>query len=99
MDLQLGGKTAMVTGSSKGIGEAIAMTLGREGANVVVHGRDEVEAQRVVSAIVAAGGRASAVLGDFTENEALDRLVAEAREHVGVVDVLVNNAGGSGPKE
>lgn len=98
MDLQLGGKTALVTGSSKGIGEAIAMTLAREGANVVVHGRDEVEAQRVVSAIVAAGGRACAVLGDLTENEAVDRLVAEAREQFGVIDILVNNAGGSGPK-
>ena len=41
MDLQLDGKTALVTGSSKGIGEAIAMTLAREGAIVVVHGRDQ----------------------------------------------------------
>lgn len=98
MDLQLDDKTALVTGSSKGIGEAIAMALAREGANVVVHGRDEAEARRVVSAIVAAGGRASAVLGDLTRDEVVDRLVAEAKERVGTIDILVNNAGGSGPK-
>lgn len=98
MDLQLGNKTALVTGSSKGIGEAIALALAREGVHVVVQGRDEVEAQRVVSVIVAAKGRACAVLGDLTEVEAVERLVAEARERVGVIDILVNNAGGSGPK-
>lgn len=62
MDLQLNHKTALVTGSSKGIGEAIAMALAREGAAVVVHGRDATQAQRVVGAIVASGGRAHAVL-------------------------------------
>lgn len=98
MDLRLGGKTALVTGSSKGIGEAIAGALAREGANVIVHGRSEVEAQRVVSAIVAAGGRASAVLGDLTDEEAVDRLVVDARARFGAIDVLVNNAGGSGRK-
>lgn len=98
MDLQLCDKTALVTGSSKGIGEAIATTLAREGVNVVVHGRDEVEAQRVVSAIVAAKGRACAVLGDLTGDEAVERLVAEAQRRVGTIDILVNNAGGSGPK-
>ena len=74
------------------------MTLAREGANVVVHGRDGVQAQRVVGAIVAAGGRAYAVLGDLTQEEAVERLVAEAEAHVGGIDILVNNAGGSGPK-
>jgi NAD(P)-dependent dehydrogenase (short-subunit alcohol dehydrogenase family) len=66
MDLQLSDKTALVTGSSKGIGEAIAMALAREGASVVVHGRDGAQADRVVNAIVANGGRAYAVLGDLT---------------------------------
>ena len=98
MDLQLDDRTALVTGSSKGIGEAIAMALAREGVHVVVHGRDEVEAQRVVGAIVAARGRACAVLGDLTEDEAVERLVAEALERVGAIDILVNNAGGSGPR-
>ena len=74
------------------------MALAREGANVVVHGRDEVQAQRVVSTIVAAGGRAHAVLGDLTQDEAVERLVAEAEDRVGTIQILVNNAGGSGPK-
>jgi 3-oxoacyl-[acyl-carrier protein] reductase len=98
MDLQLNDKTALVTGSSKGIGEAIAVALAREGVNVVVHGRDGVQAQRVVGSIVAAGGRAYAVLGDLTQEEAVERLVAEAEEHVGGINILVNNAGGSAPK-
>ncbi|MEG3088164.1 SDR family NAD(P)-dependent oxidoreductase [Sphingomonas sp. PB4P5] len=98
MDLQLNHKTALVTGSSKGIGEAIAMALAREGAAVVVHGRDQEQARRVVNAIVASGGRAHAVLGDLTQDDAVERLVAEAQEAVGAIDILVNNAGGSGPK-
>jgi 3-oxoacyl-[acyl-carrier protein] reductase len=98
MDLQLKDKTALVTGSSKGIGEAIAMTLAREGANVVVHGRDGMQTHRVVGAIAAVGGRAYAVLGDLTQEEAVERLIAEAEEQVGGINILVNNAGGSGLK-
>jgi 3-oxoacyl-[acyl-carrier protein] reductase len=98
MDLQLNDKTALVTGSSKGIGEAIAVTLAREGASVVVHGRDGAQTERVVNAIVANGGRAYAVLGDLTLEEEVERLVAQAEERVGAIDILVNNAGGSGPK-
>jgi NAD(P)-dependent dehydrogenase (short-subunit alcohol dehydrogenase family) len=98
MDLQLNNKTALVTGSSKGIGEAIAVALAREGASIVVHGRDGVQAERVVNAIVANGGRAYAVLGDLTLDDAVERLVAEAEERVGSINILVNNAGGSGPK-
>lgn len=99
MDLQLDHKTALVTGSSKGIGEAIAMALAREGVAVVVHGRDAAQAQSVVSAIIASGGRAHAVLGDLTQDDAVEQLVAEAQAAVGAIDILVNNAGGSGPKE
>jgi 3-oxoacyl-[acyl-carrier protein] reductase len=98
MDLQLKDKAALVTGSSKGIGEAIAMALAREGVNVVVHGRDGVQAERVVGAITATGGRAFAVLGDLTQEEAVERLVAEAEAYAGRINILVNNAGGSGPK-
>jgi 3-oxoacyl-[acyl-carrier protein] reductase len=98
MDLQLNDKTALVTGSSKGIGEAIAVALAREGASVVVHGRDRVQTERVVNAIVAKGGRACSVLGDLTQDEAVERLVAEAEDRVGAINILVNNAGGSGPK-
>ena len=98
MDLQLTGKSALVTGSSKGIGEAIARTLAMEGAVVVVHGRDGAQTERVVNAILANGGRAYAVLGDLTEDEAVERLVVAAEERVGAINILVNNAGGSGPQ-
>jgi 3-oxoacyl-[acyl-carrier protein] reductase len=52
MDLKLRGKHAWVTGSSKGIGEAVARALAREGATVIVHGRDREKAEHVVSSIV-----------------------------------------------
>jgi len=96
MDLQLRGKVALVTGSSKGIGEAIARTLALEGAAVIVHGRDKAQAQRVVTDIVASGGRAHVVVGDLTCDEQVQRIVEEAGERAGHVDILVNNAGGSG---
>ncbi len=80
MDLQLNHKTALVTGSSKGIGEAIAMALAREGVAVVVHGRDAAQAQQVANAIIGSGGRAHAVLGDLTQEDAVEQLVAEAQE-------------------
>jgi 3-oxoacyl-[acyl-carrier protein] reductase len=96
MDLQLTGRTALITGSSKGIGEAIARTMARENAVVVVHGRDGAQTERVASDIVAKGGRAHAVVGDLTEDDAVERLVREAEKRAGPIDILVNNAGGSG---
>jgi NAD(P)-dependent dehydrogenase (short-subunit alcohol dehydrogenase family) len=96
MDLQLQGKVALVTGSSKGIGEAIARTLALEGATVIVHGRDMTQAQRVAADILASGGRAHVVVGDLTFDEQVQRIVEEAGERAGPVDILVNNAGGSG---
>jgi NAD(P)-dependent dehydrogenase (short-subunit alcohol dehydrogenase family) len=96
MDLQLSGKTALVTGSSKGIGEAIATALARERAIVVVHGRDRVRTEQVANAIIAEGGRAFAVVGDLTSDEDVERLVEEAESLAGSIDILVNNAGGSG---
>jgi 3-oxoacyl-[acyl-carrier protein] reductase len=96
MDLQLDGKKALVTGSSKGIGEAIAKALAREKTITVVHGRDRTQTNRVVDAIVARGGRAYPVLGDLTDDVDVQRLINEAEEKVGAIDILVNNAGGSG---
>jgi NAD(P)-dependent dehydrogenase (short-subunit alcohol dehydrogenase family) len=96
VDLQLTGKTALITGSGKGIGEAIARTLAREGAIVIVHGRDEARTQWVAHDIVAKGGRAHGVIGDLTQDDAVGRLIREAEDLVGPIAILVNNAGGSG---
>lgn len=96
MDLQLDGRTVLVTGSSKGIGEAIASRLAAEKAIVVVHGRDRIRAERVADAILAQGGRAHVVIGDLTQDNEVQRLVEEAEALVGIIDILVNNAGGSG---
>lgn len=96
MDLQLEGRTALVTGSSKGIGEAIASKLAQEKATVVVHGRDRNQTERVADAIRSEGGRAHAVIGDLTQDDQVERLIGEAEALVGRIDILVNNAGGSG---
>ena len=98
MNLQLNDKVALVTGSSKGIGEAIVRALAREGATVVVHGRDEALAAQVAGSIITQGGRAHFVVGDLTEDGAVAALADEAERLAGEVGILVNNAGGSGPK-
>ncbi|MFI6235481.1 SDR family NAD(P)-dependent oxidoreductase [Micromonospora sp. NPDC050784] len=92
MDLQLTGKRALVTGSSSGLGEAMARLLAAEGAQVVVHGRSEKRATAVAEAIRADGGKADIALGDLTTDEGADA-VATAALAGGPVDILVNNAG------
>lgn len=96
MDLKLDGRKALITGSSKGIGEAIARKLALEGAIVVVHGRDRALTEKVANDIILRGGRAFAVLGDLTHDDEVQRLVEEAEKLAGPIDILVNNAGGSG---
>ncbi|MGW2096025.1 SDR family NAD(P)-dependent oxidoreductase [Promicromonospora sukumoe] len=92
MDLNLSGKRALVTGSSAGLGEATARFLAAEGAAVVIHGRDQGRVETVVEAVRAAGGDATAVLGDLSTDEGAAE-VARAATADGPVDVLVNNAG------
>ncbi|WP_431257329.1 SDR family NAD(P)-dependent oxidoreductase [Roseateles chitinivorans] len=96
MDLRLKGRKALVTGSSKGIGEAIARRLAREGVIVIVHGRDRLLAAKVVDEVVGGGGRAHAVVGDLTRDEDVQRLVDDAEQFAGAMDIVINNAGGSG---
>lgn len=96
MDLQLKGKVALVTGSSKGIGEAIARTLAKEHATVIVHGRDMAQTARVAADMLAQGGVAHAVTGDLTDDDQVRRMLDDATSAAGPVDILVNNAGGSG---
>ncbi|WP_236968123.1 SDR family NAD(P)-dependent oxidoreductase [Microbacterium aurantiacum] len=94
-DDRLSGRTAIVTGSSSGIGEAIAHVLALSGAHVVVHGRSTARAAAVAADITGRGGRASVVTGDLAESPAAARdFAARAVEALGgQVDILVNNAG------
>ena len=87
-------KIALVTGGSKGIGAAIAKGLGAEGATVIVnYASSQSGADKTVAAIVAAGGEAKAVQGDFSKEEDIARVYNEVRDRFGTLDVLVNNAG------
>ena len=96
MDLNLSGKTALVTGSSKGIGEAIVKKLAAEGASVIVHGRDREQAEHVANEIIALGGIAYVVLGDLTLDDEVQHLIDTAQRLAGPINIVVNNAGGSG---
>jgi 3-oxoacyl-[acyl-carrier protein] reductase len=95
MDLRLNDKRALVTGSSSGIGEAIASALDQEGVRVVVHGRDEKRARGAAEAIVKGGGQASAVVGDLATDDGAAGVARQTLETLGGLDILVNNAGGA----
>jgi 3-oxoacyl-[acyl-carrier protein] reductase len=99
MDLRLDGKIALVTGSSKGIGEGVARGLAREGAIVIVHGRDKTKTEEVAHDIITQGGRAYVVVGDLTNDNEVQLLADAAQTFVKPVEILINNAGGSGPTE
>lgn len=90
--MRLAGEQALVTGSTSGIGAAIAVELGAEGAGVVVHGRDRARGQAVVDRISAAGGTATFLAADLGTEAACDDLVARSVEALGGLTVLVNNA-------
>ncbi|OBH59742.1 oxidoreductase [Mycobacterium colombiense] len=97
---RLAGRTAIVTGASRGLGRAIALALAAEGAAVAVAGRtEEVWDDRLpgtigetVADIKAAGGRAVAVRADLTDRDQIARLVESAREALGPIGILINNA-------
>lgn len=91
MDLQLTGKLALVTGSTSGIGQAIAQALVNEGATVVVNGRDAGRTEEAANAIQGAG-KAIPVHGDVGSAEGVTEFL-ERLKSVGDVDILVNNAG------
>jgi NAD(P)-dependent dehydrogenase (short-subunit alcohol dehydrogenase family) len=95
MDLQLSGKRALVTGSSSGIGRGVALVLAREGAEVVVHGRDGQRAEATAQAIREAGGTAHVAIGDIATDEGAAAVLRAVEATVGGIDVLVNNAGGT----
>lgn len=90
---KLDGKAALVSGSGRGIGRAIALKLAAEGARIVVNDLDEGPAAETVAAITAAGGAAVACNGDVTADGFPDRFVATALDAYGAIDIIVNNAG------
>ncbi len=89
----LAGKTAVITGSGRGIGRAAALLLAGQGAQVVVSDLDEGPAGETVEAIVQAGGRAVSYNGDVTAPDFASRLIGTALEAFGGLHIIVNNAG------
>ena len=92
MDKGLNGKTALVTGGSRGIGRAVALALARHGVQVAICGRTAQSLEETVAAIQAEGGKAWGFQADVSRNEDLERLAAQVQEAAGGIDVLVNNA-------
>ena len=91
---EFAGKTAIVTGASRGIGRAIALDLGGDGARVVVnYARSEPEAARVVEEVRAGGGEAMACQADVARKAEVERMLADTLDAFGGLDLLVNNAG------
>lgn len=89
----LEGRTAIVTGATRGIGKSIAIQLAKAGVKVSVVGRNSERANAVVSQIEADGGIAYKVVGDISSDKECERIVAETATHFGGVDILVNCAG------
>jgi 3-oxoacyl-[acyl-carrier protein] reductase len=92
-DLQ--GRIALVTGSSRGIGAAIAKLFAQRGAAVIVHGRDAEAVKAVTADIEGTGGRAIAAIADLTCYEQIEAMRSSIEQRLGPVDILVANAGGS----
>ena len=95
MGNRLEGRVALVTGSSRGIGAAIAALFATEGAMVAVHGRDGAAVEGVRAGIESSGGQALGVLAELTDYTQVETMRAEIEKTAGKVDILVANAGAS----
>jgi len=97
ISMLLQNKVALITGSGRGIGRAIAQLFAKEGASIFLTARTEAELVATAKEIAAAGGKAAHIAGDLTRAEDAERVVTAARRKFGRVDILVNNAGHYGP--
>lgn len=97
MDLGLSGKTALVLGGGSGLGKAIAIALGREGARVAIAGRTTAAVQETAAEIEAGGSQAFALTWDISDLSVTDSRITEVESRFGPVDILVNNTGGPPP--
>ncbi len=95
MDLGIRGKVAIITGSSRGIGRATAISLGREGARVVICSRGADALAESAAAVRATGAEVLAVEADLTTVSGVENVTSSARNAFGSIDILVNNVGGS----
>ncbi len=91
--MKLAGKVAIVTGGSRGIGRATCLAFAREGAKVVVVGRNESSCEKVAAQIAADGGDAIAVRADVSSEADVAAMVSKATQRFGRIDILVNSAG------
>src|ERR1700754_1493603 len=92
IQVDLSGKTAIVTGASRGIGKAIALRLASAGAKVACVARSADKLKETVDAITAAGGQAEVFALDVTDSAAVSKLVEDLAENWGGLDIVVNNA-------
>ncbi|WP_289117962.1 7-alpha-hydroxysteroid dehydrogenase [uncultured Idiomarina sp.] len=95
---RIDGEVAVITGTGGGIGRSLSELFARSGASVVVSDLDKIAADEVVNNIEVDGGQALAVACDVTDDNALENLVQKSLDRFGKISLLVNNAGGGGPK-
>ncbi len=94
-EFDLGGRKALVTGASRGIGQAIALALAEHGADVALNSRNAEALEKVAAEVEQRGRRAAVLPADVTDRAAVDAMVAAAASALGGLDIVVNNAGGT----
>jgi len=97
MDLGIKGRVALVLASSRGLGQAMAVSLAREGVRVAVTGRNPEGLKKSVEMIEAVGGTALALTWDLCDSTVIDGLISQVEKTLGPIDILINNTGGPPP--